>query len=253
VRSAAEPAPLVRVALADVAVPSPEPAAPEPVEGYRGVAALRAVVTEKVAAPVPAAPRSAPVARPAPPAASGLEGETAFAAWAPRTAGDKALLDTLPAAPAARSVRRVLNAGIKAEGPVHVDRLVRLAAGAFGLGRVTESRRAALLAVLPPAALDGDWLWPAGLDRDSWTGFRRQAASADRPLEHVAPEEIGNAMAALCRAGGGADREDLLTQTAQVFGYRRRTPTLTPLLEAALERALATGRLTERPDGLLTA
>jgi hypothetical protein len=215
------------------------------------VAALRAVVTEKVAAPVPA-----PVREPAPAtgtAASGLTGETPFVPWAPRTAGDKALLDTLPAAPAARTVRRVLTAGIKAEGPVHVDRLVRLAAGAFGLGRVTESRRAALLAVLPPSAGDGDWLWPAGVDRESWTGFRRQAASADRPLEHVAPEEIGNAMAALCRAGTGLPRDELLTRAAQVFGYRRRTPTVTPLLEAALDQALASGRVTGQPDGLLTA
>jgi hypothetical protein len=147
----------------------------------------------------------------------------------------------------------VLTAGIKAEGPVHVDRLVRLAAGAFGLGRVTESRRTALLGVLPPSALDGDWLWPAGLDRDTWTGYRRQTASADRPLEHVAPEEIGNAMAALCRAGAGMQREELLTQAALVFGYRRRTPTLTPLLEAALALAVERGRVTEQPDGLLTA
>jgi hypothetical protein len=182
-----------------------------------------------------------------------VEGETPFVPWAPRTAGDKALLDTLPAAAAARTVRRVLTAGIKAEGPVHVDRLVRLAAGAFGLGRVTESRRAALLGVLPPSAVEGDWLWPAGVDRETWTGFRRQTASSDRPLEHVAPEEIGNAMAALCRAGAGVDREELLTAAALVFGYRRRTPTTTPLLEAALDAAVAGGRLTARPDGLLTA
>jgi hypothetical protein len=245
---AAAPAPLVRAALADVAVPGPAPAAAAAAaEGYRGVAALRAVVTEKVAAPVPA-----PAPKPAAAAASGLEGETPFVPWTPRPAGDKALLDTLPAAPAARTVRRVLTNGIKAEGPVHVDRLVRLAAGAFGLGRVTESRRAALLAVLPPTALDGDWLWPATVDRDSWTGFRRQAASADRPLEHVPPEEIANAMAALCRAGMGMERDELLTQAALVFGYRRRTPTLTPLLEAALERVVAAGRVTEQPDGLLT-
>jgi hypothetical protein len=130
---------------------------------------------------------------------------------------------------------------------------VRLAAGAFGLGRVTESRRAALLAVLPDGALDGDWLWPPTVERESWTGFRRQAASADRPLEHVAPEEIGNAMAALCRAAMGMERDELLTQAALVFGYRRRTPTLTPLLEAALEQALARGVVTEQPDGPLTA
>ena len=42
--------------------------------------------------------------------------QAAFKAWAPKTAGEKAVLDELPAAKAARVVRRVLNAGIKAEG-----------------------------------------------------------------------------------------------------------------------------------------
>jgi hypothetical protein len=178
---------------------------------------------------------------------------TPLTAWAPHTAGDKALLDSLPAAPAARTVRRVLTAGVKAEGPVHVDRLVKLTAGAFGLGRVTESRRAAILSVLPEGVVVGDWLWPAALDRATWTGFRRQASSTERPLEHVAPEEIGNAMAALARGADGLPREELLTRTAQVFGHRRRTPTTTPLLEAALTAALDAGRLTERPDGTIGA
>jgi hypothetical protein len=69
----------------------------------------------------------------------------------------------------------------------------------------------------------------------------------------VAPEEIGNAMAALARGADGLPREELLTRTAQVFGHRRRTPTTTPLLEAALTAALDAGRLTERPDGTIGA
>jgi hypothetical protein len=150
-------------------------------------------------------------------------------------------------------VRRVLAAGLKAEGPIHVDRLVRLAAGAFGVTRVTEARKTALLATLPPSSLDGDWLWPDGLDRDGWTAFRRQASSSDRPLEHVPPEEIGNAMAALCRAAAGMEREELLTQAAAVFGYKRRTPTVTPVLEAAVDAALANGTLTPSESGLLLA
>jgi hypothetical protein len=47
-------------------------------------------------------------------------------------------------------------------------------------------------------------------------------------------------------------REELLTATAAVFGYKRRTPATTPALEAALKWALHRGRLTEQPAGLLT-
>jgi hypothetical protein len=127
------------------------------------------------------------------------------------------------------------------------------AAGAFGLTRVTEARRDALLALLPADLAEGDFLWPAGVDRETWAWFRRQATSAERPLDQVAPREIGNAMVALCRAGAGTSREELFSRTTEVFGYRRRTSVLTPLLEDALARCLATGRLTEQPDGGLTA
>ena len=59
-------------------------------------------------------------------------------------------------------------------------------------------------------------------------------------------------MAALCRAAAGFQREELLTAAAAVFGYKRRTPAITPLLEAAVDKALASGRLIDQ-DGLLLA
>jgi hypothetical protein len=149
-------------------------------------------------------------------------------------------------------VRRVLTAGIKAEGPIHVDRLAKLTVNAFGLNRASEGRKKALLSLLPPSAVVDDYLWPDGVSPETYTGFRRQAASTDRPIEHVAPEEIGNAMAALCRAGAGMMADELLTQTAAIFGYKRRPAAATPVLEAALKLALHRGRLVEQPSGLLT-
>ncbi|MGY1771049.1 DUF4011 domain-containing protein [Blastococcus sp. SYSU D00813] len=234
------PAP-VRAELTVVPEPAAEPAAesvPEPVPHP---------------APVPPAggepaPARRPAARRAPAAAA--DGEQRFVPWAPKPAGERKVLDQLADARTARAVRRLLVAGVKAEGPVHRDRLVRLAAGAYGLTRVTETRRDALLALLPAEQLAGDFVWPEGLNRAGWTGFRRQAASADRPLEHVAPEEVGNAMVALCPAGG-TTADELFPRAAEVFGYRRRTPSLTPLLERALEHVLGTGRLVRTGDGAL--
>ncbi|TFV86715.1 DUF4011 domain-containing protein [Blastococcus sp. CT_GayMR20] len=221
------------------------------VESFKGVAALRSSVTAVAVTPARPAAASKPAARrtagPAP-----MDGETPFVPWVPKPAGDKAVLDELPASKAARSVRRVLTAGIKAEGPIHVDRLAKLTVNAFGLNRAAEARKNTLLSLLPPSAVVSDYLWPDGVDPESYEGFRRQTSSTDRPIEHVAPEELGNAMVALCRAGAGMMAEELLTQTAAVFGYKRRTPTITPPLEAALKLALHRGRLTEQPSGLLT-
>jgi hypothetical protein len=193
-------------------------------------------------------------ATPTPVTAVPLDEELPFFPWAPKPAGEKKQLDQLTDPAVARVVRRLLTAGVKAEGPVHRDRLARLTAAAFGLTRVTEARRDALLALLPrTATVHGEFVWPAGIDRDSWVFFRRQASSTERPLDQVAAEEIGNAMAALCRSGAGLGRDELQVRTLALFGYRRRTPALVPLLDAALAAALAGGRLTEQPDGTLTA
>ena len=91
-----------------------------------------------------------------------------------------------------------------------------------------------------------------GVSAESFDGFRRQTASTDRAIEHVAPEEIGNAMAALCRTSAGMMADELMTKAAAIFGYKRRTPAITPVLEAALKLALHRGRLTEQPSGLIT-
>ena len=240
---AGPPAPEVR---AIVPLRSAPPAVVETVP--EPVVAISAEIAEEVTAPARPARRA-----PRKPAALPLDGETAFAPWTPKGGLERKALDSLDDPRAARTVRRVLTAGLKAEGPVHRDRLVRIAAGAFGLTRVSEGRRDALLGLLPDGLVDGDFVWPESLDRTAWTGYRRQAASADRPLEHVAPEEVGNAMATLCRAAAELTEDDLFVRTAEVFGYRRRTPSLTPLLQAALTRALDTGRLIRRGSGLLAA
>jgi hypothetical protein len=239
-------------AIDTVPVTVPEPIAfpTAAVESFKGVAALRASVTSVAVTPPASRPAAKASRKPAGPAA--MDGETQFVPWIPKVAGEKSVLDELPASKAARVVRRVLTAGIKAEGPIHVDRLAKLTVGAFGMNRASESRKSTLLSLLPPSAMVDDYLWPEGVSPESWTGFRRQMSSTDRPLEHIAREELANAMVALCRASAGMRRDELLTQTAAVFGYKRRTATVTPLLEAGLSFALERGRLTEQPSGLLT-
>ncbi|MGY1753877.1 DUF4011 domain-containing protein [Blastococcus sp. SYSU D01042] len=245
----------VDAAPSTAVLPAPIPLPTAAVESFKGVAALRSSVTASVAVPAAAPAPKPAAAKPAPRKPAGpvvMDGETPFVPWIPKGAGEKSVLDELPAAKAARAVRRVLTAGIKAEGPIHVDRLAKLTVGAFGLNRATESRKAALLSLLPPSAVQGEHLWPEGVTPESYEGFRRQVSSTDRPIDQVAPEEIANAMRALCRAAAGMGRGELLTQTAAVFGHKRRSAAVTAVLEKALVAAIGRGRLTEQPNGLLT-
>jgi hypothetical protein len=239
------------VPSAPMAEPIPLPTAA--VESFKGVAALRSAVTASVAVPAVTPPPRKPAAPKRPSGPAPMDGETPFVPWLPKPAGEKTVLDDLPASKAARPVKRVLAAGIKAEGPIHVDRLAKLTVNAFGLNRASEGRKNTLLSLLPPSAVVDDYLWPDGTSPETYEGFRRQTSSTDRPIDHVAPAEIGNAMAALCRASAGMMADELLTKTAAIFGYKRRTPAVTPALEAALKLAVHRGRLVEQPSGLITA
>jgi hypothetical protein len=180
-----------------------------------------------------------------------LDGEVPFVPWTPPTAGEKAMLDRIANPRGGDRVRRVMLAGIEAEGPIHVDRLARLTAGAFGLTRVLRARLDGLAGLVPASARVGDFAWPAELDRTTWTAFRRDPEAA-RPMEQIAPEELGNAMVALCRASAGMTADELFAATLEVFGYRRRTAAQVVALESALAATVEAGRLTESAAGLLT-
>lgn len=57
--------------------------------------------------------------------------------------------------------------------------------------------------------------------------------------------EIGNEMQALCRAGGGMEREELLRESLGFCGGKRQTPAVRPRVEDALTTALVRGMLRE--------
>lgn len=201
---------------------------------------------QSFAAPAPPpADRTAPTpARTARTAEAAEAAEVVFAPWPVRSLGPVDVLTALPARAAAARVAAALAEVVRAEGPVHADRLARLVAHAFGLTRLVDSRRTAILAQLPPDVRRDDAepvLWAAG--QEGWTGYRRTPAGIDRPLEHVALREIGNAMAALTAASAGMDRDELHRATLAVFGGRRRTAGLTERLDAALDLAVHSGRL----------
>ncbi|WP_409332326.1 DUF4011 domain-containing protein [Trujillonella humicola] len=230
---------------APVERPTPRPTPPLPAGPSEDT--LRQAPAEPTAT-VRSAPATPSVTRGVP-----LVGETPFTPWVPGVRGDRSVLDQLSNPRAAEIVRGVLMDGIRAEGPVHVDRLARLTAAAFGLGRVAQARKDAISALVPSGFFVGDFVWPPAADPVRYDSFRRQATGTERPLEHIAPQEIGNAMTALCRAAAGMTQDELFAQTLEVFGYRRRTPAQLAVLEAALASGSKAGRLTVEANGLVTS
>lgn len=175
----------------------------------------------------------------------------AFVPWKPVRAGGVDVLDEVGQYQNAQQrVTSVMLYGIKAEGPIHADRLVKLTAAAFDLQRVAGSRARAILAVAPGKPDPGGFYWPPDIDPATWPIYRADP-DAQRPLEHISEIELANAMCDLCAEAHGMEQDELWSETLRVFGYKRRTAAFLTHLQTAFKTGLATGRLVQASDALI--
>jgi hypothetical protein len=170
----------------------------------------------------------------------------AYVPWAVREVGAVEVLDRLPVT--GERVAAVVAEVVAAEGPVHVDRLVKLVAGAFGLSRVAEARRTAILAQVR-LRVEDDVVWPVGMRPAEWSGYRRTPEGVERSFEHVPVREVVNALVAVARAAAGMPVGELRREVLAVFGGRRVTASAAERLDAALDVGVRAGRLRIDPDG----
>lgn len=172
--------------------------------------------------------------------------EPLFEPWNPRIRGDVTDLDSLAYSGLARgAVRALLREGITAEGPIHGVRLAKKVANAFGMQKVHRSRVDSILELVDRRPDREGFFWPDALDPKDWRGYRRDA-QPHRPLEHICPLELANAMREVARLSAGITSDELKKATSEEFGFRRLTAGMTAILDDALDLALVTGRLRRR-------
>lgn len=154
--------------------------------------------------------------------------------------GTRDVLDALPDRAATVAVRAQVMDVIAVEGPVALERLVRVIGRRFGLTTVRASRALDIAKLVPRAQIRksalGTFAWPAGEDPDLWTGYRTPDVNATRRFDEIAPEEIFNAMSAVVIADPDIGDEDILRRTAQVFGLSRLSAGARARLEAVVNR-----------------
>ena len=175
--------------------------------------------------------------------------------WQPRYAGGTEVLDQLHTAWAKDSVRTVIREVIEVEAPIQRERLARLVANAFGLGRVNEERKRSIYRVVPSEYVrdsDQDFYWPVDTDQQSWRTVRVVAGEGSRVLDEVSLIEIGNAMVVVVERAGGIDQEELKREALAMFGGRRKTPAIGARLDEALRLALAQRFLKISESGLVS-
>jgi hypothetical protein len=145
-------------------------------------------------------------------------------------------------------VRESLEEAIKTEGPIEVDRLLRLVHGRFGLQRVSDGRKQVMVKFVPEdyrlTRFGGKrFYWPPHLDPDTWRGFRRSQGSADRKFDEIAPEEIANAILTARREGRTRDVDEV-HQVARDLGYGRVTENIKSIIDRVMSSALPSDSFT---------
>ena len=65
------------------------------------------------------------------------------------------------------------------------------------------------------------FVWAPEQDPQQYSDFRTAAGEALRTIDEIAPRELLNAMSYLARIGQGISRDELLRETAVLFGYSR--------------------------------
>lgn len=161
-----------------------------------------------------------------------------FEPWAVVPVGSIEVLDDLPKKVAKEKVRAVAVEIATYEGPIHLDRLVDKTAQSFGLQRVRAGRKKKIAYQIKQAGLfvDADkFVWPREIDPGSWTEFRPNDSTADRPFAHVSPAEIANAARFIKAKHPDFTDEELDVVVLQTFGRKRRTKQIFAHLSRAKE------------------
>lgn len=139
------------------------------------------------------------------------------------------------------------------EAPVHVDELARRVAAAFGAMRMTDRLRGRILDQLrtltKTAVLRGEFVWRPDQDPDAWTTFRGPSDKGEpRAVELAAPEEIAAAAAWVLSRSLSTTRDDLVRETARVFGIQRAGAKVTERMLVGIELLVRTGRCVVEGD-----
>jgi hypothetical protein len=149
---------------------------------------------------------------------------------------------------ATQTIAEELQDVVEKEGPILLDRLARITARRFDLGRVRGTRAEQILRSLPAGLVhrsaNGDEVaWPRPLEPNTYAGYR--VPGEVRDVADVPYEELRNGMAAVVRSAFGIDEADLLKETARLFGWSRLGSNVRERLAGVLEAATREGVLVQ--------
>lgn len=159
-------------------------------------------------------------------------------------------LHTVEARP---TLRKLLTRVIETEGPIHEELLVQRAREIWGVGRAGARIRENIQQVVRSLADAGLVVANGGfLDtvRRSELRARHPADAFVRKCAHIPSAERQLALRELAAESPGMSRDELVRQTGDYFGWKRRGPDIRSALDADIADLLARGALTESASGI---
>lgn len=126
-----------------------------------------------------------------------------------------------------RHLKTMIHTIVLAEGPISLASLTRRLTAHWGMGRATERARARILKLAKTIAVerrsrDGRiFLWPRGVDPDTYDVVRIHEEDHRRDAADLPPEEVAAAMLHVLRSQVSLPKDDLINETARLFGYAR--------------------------------
>lgn len=169
-----------------------------------------------------------------------------FEPWTVTVIGDRSVLDALPKKWAKERVRALIAEIVDAEGPILDDRLATLVLRSFGMERSAPARKKKIIYQASVSGFHLDkakFLWPSDIDPETWSEFRPNDGTVDRPFTEISPREVGNAAIEVAAQNGRMSRAEFDAQVLATFGRRRRSKAFLKHLETGYDLAAATGRL----------
>jgi very-short-patch-repair endonuclease len=147
---------------------------------------------------------------------------------------------------------RVVTKIVEVEGPIHREEIVRRVTQLYGLQRAGRRVREAVEAALENAARkavqqqDSDFYAPQDLVDVPIRDRGDVPSNTLRRPEMLPPAEIREAMTAVVRVHYGMTRDESITETARLFGFRTTSAPLRQVLERELAMLLEGHYLEER-------
>ncbi len=143
---------------------------------------------------------------------------------------------------------------VEVEWPVHVDVVVERLRIVLDTQRVRDRLRTRIVDLAMPTAVvagavgrDGEFLWLAGESGETV----RPRHNPHRPVKHVPDAELDAGLLLVAEWTCGAERDDLVRETARQFGWRRTGANIQERLNSRIERLVECGRLRRRGEALV--